>query len=117
MGVFDAPTDNSSALYFNWDYLRDSLPAGDASRDMVSSSTSRLRIKTRSQALPNRLNVFADSPYPTKSEPEQAFMLSFVSFLGNLKLFLAAICGAVTFTMLLIRPTHSRCQCANERGK
>src|SRR5713226_350154 len=45
---------------------------------------------------------FADSPYPTKSEPEQAFMLSFVSFLGNLKLFLVAICGAVAFTILLV---------------
>ena len=29
-------------------------------------------------------------------------MLGFVSFLGNLKLFLSAICGAVTFTLLLI---------------
>jgi putative ABC transport system permease protein len=47
-------------------------------------------------------NTFADSPYPTKSEPEQAFFLSFVSFLGNLKLFLAAICGAVTLTILLV---------------
>jgi putative ABC transport system permease protein len=47
-------------------------------------------------------DFFANSPYPTKSEPEQAFFLSFVSFLGNLKLFLAAICGAVTFTILLI---------------
>ena len=47
-------------------------------------------------------DAFADSPNPTKSEPEQAFMLSFVAFLGNLKLFLAAICGAVIFTVLLV---------------
>jgi putative ABC transport system permease protein len=46
--------------------------------------------------------MFNQSPYPTKSEPEQAFMLSFVSFLGNLKLFLGVMFGAVTMTILLI---------------
>jgi putative ABC transport system permease protein len=46
--------------------------------------------------------TFAESAYPAKSEPEHAFMLSFVSFLGNLKLFLSAISSAVTFTLLLI---------------
>ena len=54
------------------------------------------------RAWQERLTLFTDSAYPTKSEPEQAFLLSFVSFLGNLKLFLAAICGAVTFTILLV---------------
>jgi putative ABC transport system permease protein len=46
--------------------------------------------------------MFDNSPAPTKSESERQFQLSFVSFLGNLKLFLMAICGAVTFTILLI---------------
>ena len=46
--------------------------------------------------------MFENSPAPTKSETERAFQLSFVSFLGNLKLFLMAICGAVTFTILLV---------------
>ncbi len=47
-------------------------------------------------------DIFADSPYPTKTESEKGFQLSFISFLGNLRLFLAAICGAVTFTILLV---------------
>jgi len=103
VGVFDAPTDNSSVLYFNWDYLRDSLPAGDSSRDMVQQFYVEAENKDAVGGIAQQIDdVFADSPCPTKSEPEQAFMLSFVSFLGNLKLFLAAICGAVTFTMLLI---------------
>ncbi|HEV2664725.1 MAG TPA: FtsX-like permease family protein, partial [Blastocatellia bacterium] len=33
---------------------------------------------------------------------ERLFLLNFVSFLGNFKLFLAAICGAVAFTILLV---------------
>jgi putative ABC transport system permease protein len=46
--------------------------------------------------------VFAESPAPTRTESEHAFMLSFVSFVGNVKLFLLAIGGAVTFTILLV---------------
>jgi putative ABC transport system permease protein len=103
VGIFDAPTDNSWVLYFNWDYLRDSSPAGDTSRDMVQQFYVEAENKDAVAVIARSIDdAFADSPYPTKSEPEQAFMLSFVSFLGNLKLFLAAICCAVTFTMLLI---------------
>jgi putative ABC transport system permease protein len=103
-GIFDPPrNDTSSVIYFNRDYLRDSLPPGDPHHDMVQQfyveADNTGAVPEISQLIDN---AFAESPYPTKSEPEQAFMLSFVSFLGNLKLFLSAICGAVTFTLLLI---------------
>jgi putative ABC transport system permease protein len=101
-GIFDDPGGNP-VLYFNWVYLRDSLPAGDDHRDMIQQFYVEARNKEAVSDLVRQIDdPFADSPYPTKSEPEQAFMLSFVSFLGNLKLFLAAICGAVTFTVLLV---------------
>src|SRR5262249_452359 len=38
----------------------------------------------------------------TKTESERAFQLGFVSMLGNVKLFLLSICGAVVFTILLV---------------
>jgi putative ABC transport system permease protein len=103
-GIFDPPTsDTSAVLYFNRDYLRDSLPPGDPRRDMVQQFyLEAVNQRDVPNVTPQIDEAFAESPYPTKSEPEQAFMLSFVSFLGNLKLFLAAICGAVTFTLLLI---------------
>jgi putative ABC transport system permease protein len=101
-GIFDDPAGNS-VLYFNWEYLRDSLPAGDDHRDMMQQFIVEADSKDVVSDVAKQIDgAFADSAYPTKSEPEQAFMLSFVSFLGNLKLFLAAICGAVTFTILLI---------------
>jgi putative ABC transport system permease protein len=101
-GIFDDPSGNS-VLYFNREYQRDSLPAGDDHRDMVQQYYVAADNKDAVPDIAGRIdNAFADSPYPTKSEPEQAFLLSFVSFLGNLKFFLAAICGAVTFTILLI---------------
>jgi putative ABC transport system permease protein len=101
-GIFDDPAGNT-VLYFNWAYLRDSLPAGDDNRDMAQQFYVEAGTKDVVSDVARQIdNAFADSPYPTKSEPEQAFLLSFVSFLGNLKLFLAAICGAVTFTILLV---------------
>jgi len=46
--------------------------------------------------------MFENSQYPTKTESEQAFALSFASFIGNVRLFVMAICAAVTFTILLV---------------
>jgi putative ABC transport system permease protein len=103
-GIFDPPrNDTSSVIYFNRDYLRDSLPPGDPHRNTVQQFYVEADNKGAVPEITQRIDdAFAESPYPTKSEPEQAFMLSFASFLGNLKLFLSAICGAVTFTLLLI---------------
>lgn len=101
-GIFDDP-DGAAVLYFNRDYLRDSLPPGDLRRNMVQQYYVEADSKDAVAGIARAIDsTFAESPYPTKSEPEQAFMLSFVAFLGNLKLFLAAICGAVTFTILLV---------------
>src|SRR5258708_40142212 len=46
--------------------------------------------------------TFENSPYPTRTESEREFGRSFLASLGNVKMFLAAICGAVTFTILLV---------------
>lgn len=101
-GIFDT-LDRNAVLYFNADYLRDSLPVGDRRHDMVQQFYIQAISKDAVSEIARQIDEnFQDSPYPTKTEPEQAFMLSFVSFLGNLKLFLATISGAVTFTILLV---------------
>lgn len=102
VGIFDDPGD-AEALYFNRDYLQGSLPAADPRRDMVQ----QYYVETNSQkdvaSVTSAIDAaFADSPAPTRTESEHAFMLSFVSFVGNVKLFLVAIGGAVTFTILLV---------------
>ena len=101
-GIFDDAGTNQ-VLYLNRDDLRDSLPAVDTGRDMVQQFYVEVDNKDAVAEIGAQIDgMFADSPYPTKSEPEQAFFLSFISFLGNLKLFLAAICSAVSFTILLV---------------
>jgi putative ABC transport system permease protein len=46
--------------------------------------------------------MFRNSPEPTKTETESAFELGFVNQLGNIKMFLLVIAGAVTFTIMLV---------------
>lgn len=99
-GVFEDP-DALNSMYFNRDYLRELLTS--ARRDqagsfavLVDSPDSVARI---SKAVDD---MFDNAPQPTKTESEQQFLLTFVSFLGNIKLFLLCICGAVTFTILLV---------------
>lgn len=102
VGIFDDPGD-TEVLYFNRDYLEDSLSATDPRRDMVQQYYVETRSKDDVASVASAIDAaFADSSTPTRTESEHAFMLSFVSFLGNVKVFLLAIGGAVTFTILLV---------------
>jgi putative ABC transport system permease protein len=100
VGIFKDP-DAIQSLFFNYDYLRDSLPM--ARRNYIGtvavladSPESVPRIAKAVDAM------FENSSPQTKTESEQQFALSFVSFLGNIKVFLLSICAAVTFTILLV---------------
>ena len=102
VGIFDDPGD-TEVLYFNRDYLQDSLSATDPRNGMVQQYYVETNSTSDIAAVTSAIdNEFADSPAPTRTESEHAFMLSFVSFVGNVKLFLLAIGGAVTFTILLV---------------
>jgi len=99
-GIFEAP-DASETLYFNWDYVKEGISSGrkdqmGAWQVLADSADSVGRISKEIDAM------FDNSPAQTKAESEQAFALSFVSFLGNVKVFLMSIVAAVTFTILLV---------------
>jgi putative ABC transport system permease protein len=103
-GVYSAPEDYEN-LYFNYEYLRQLLlAAGQTSR--VDKVGVFLTLAGRKEAVDGVAAAidkqFEDSPAPTKSESESAWQLSFISFLGNLKLFLLSISGALVFTTLLV---------------
>ena len=101
-GFFEDPEGGDTFL-FNREYLRESLPPSSRLRDLAGTyyilgdSVDAMPRITRAVD-----GMFDNSPQPTKTESEKQFQLAFVSFLGNLKLFLAAICAAVTFTILLV---------------
>jgi putative ABC transport system permease protein len=103
VGIYEEP-EKQPNLFLSYDYLKESLvaansPLRDQAGAFLIEAESADDVPRIAAAIDQQ---FESSPFPTKSESEKAFELSFASFLGNLKLFIMAICGAVTFTILLV---------------
>jgi putative ABC transport system permease protein len=99
-GIFDSPR-VSEILYFNRDYVEQTLPEGRRGNAgtfaiVVDRPEDASRI---GQAVDD---TFRNAPVQTKTESEQAFTLSFVNLLGNVKMFLISVSAAVMFTILLV---------------
>ena len=100
VGIYTDP-DATASLFFNWEYLRDLLPV--ARRNQISTVAILAENTTVVPAVARTVDEMFEAASPsTKTESEAQFALSFVSLLGNIKLFLVAICAAVTFTILLV---------------
>jgi putative ABC transport system permease protein len=101
-GIFDNPLDSES-MFFSYKYLNESVAATANFRDIVSNFTIRMERAEDANAIAKTVDdTFRNSPAQTRTETELAFQLSFLSFLGNVKLMLLSICAAVTFTILLV---------------
>jgi putative ABC transport system permease protein len=98
--IYDDP-ESAEVFFFHWAYVREGLPA--ARKDMVGTvsilADSPEAVPRIAQAIDE---MFRNSPQQTRTESERAFGLGFLKSLGNIKLFLMAVCGAVTFTILLV---------------
>jgi putative ABC transport system permease protein len=101
-GVYDGTIDNES-LFFHYKYLNESLAATAGFRDVVGTYLIRMERAEDANAISKMIDdKYRNSTAQTKTETEQAFGLSFLAFLGNVKLILLSICAAVTFTILLV---------------
>ncbi|MFN8005948.1 MAG: FtsX-like permease family protein [Terriglobia bacterium] len=100
--IFEGTEQGSDAvLYFHRKYLEEGL--SEAKKGTVGTFV----LLADSPEDVSRIckdvdEMFRNSDRQTKTESERAFYLSFVSQLGNVKLFLLSICGAVVFTILLV---------------
>jgi putative ABC transport system permease protein len=99
-GVFDSPQ-ASDVLYFNKEYLEESMPEGRRGRVgmfyiLIDDPAHSARV---AQTIDEQ---FHNATQQTKTETEQAFVVSFLSLLGNVKMLLLGISGAVVFTILLV---------------
>jgi putative ABC transport system permease protein len=99
-GIFYDPR-GVEVLHFHRDYLEESQPLarrGNAGTfNILANSVEDVpRVEKAVD------EMFENSPVQTKTETESAFSLSFLAFLGNVKMFLLSVCAAVTFTILLV---------------
>ena len=100
-GIMDSDLQTGS-LYFNREYLEQSLtPARRGTAGMFT-------ILCESPEAVPRIAKAIDDEFrnagsgETKTESEAAFSLGFINGLGNVENVLVKICGAVTFTILLV---------------
>lgn len=98
-GMFTAPQP-SITVYFNQKYVEEAVA-------FAKGNTGTFNILADSaEDVPKVASgvdgLFKNSPYPTKTESEKAFQLSFISSLGNVKAFILSICFAVVFATLLV---------------
>lgn len=102
-GIYDNLTDDG-ALLFDYQYLRESL--AKRSRGQLDQVSMYLLIADSVDSVPRVSEavdqMFENSPAETKTETERAFALGFLSYLGDVKLMLISVCGALTFTVLLV---------------
>jgi putative ABC transport system permease protein len=99
-GLFDVDK-NEEVMWFNIDYLWKSLPADR--RDFAGAYLAIVQSPEDGPAVAQQIDsLFRNAQVQTKTESESAFAASFVSFLGNVKLYLFAISAAITFTILLV---------------
>jgi putative ABC transport system permease protein len=99
-GIYDFPPDNES-MYFHLEYLFESLPQGR--RDFAGTFAVLADAPENVPRIATQIDeLFRNATVQTRTESEKAFQLSFISMLGNVKVFLLSICAAVTFTMILV---------------
>ena len=100
--IFDHPK-NTECLMFQREYLTQLRNAEGQAKDTVGTYSILARSADDVPRIARAVDtVFENSPSPTKTESEREFGLSFMAFMGNIKLYLAVICSAVTFTILLV---------------
>lgn len=99
-GIYDAPRDDDH-LYFHFDYLNESLFHGQA--DFAGMYVLLVDRPESVQRVSRQIDeMYRNSPDRTKTETEKAFMLGFLSYLGNVKAFLFSLCGSLMITVMLV---------------
>ncbi len=97
--IYEGPDDLEA--YFHWEYLQQSL--SPSRRGEVSTFSVRLHAAEDASRVSRTIDdMFRNAPQPTRTETEKAFMLSFISMIGKIKLFLLSIATALVFTILLV---------------
>src|SRR4051812_766065 len=100
--IYDHPK-NTECLMFQREYVNELMKAEGSGSDTVGTYAILAKSAEDVPRIARAIDaMFENSPYPTKTESEREFGLSFMAFLGNIKLYLGAICAAVTFTILLV---------------
>ncbi len=92
---------SESLFILHWDYLNEI--AGDAFHDRSGVFVVKVKSPDQVAAISGAIDDgFANSTAPTKTETEKAFVLGFVSMLGNINTLIVSISTVLIFTIILV---------------
>jgi len=98
VGIFTAEQ-GQNILYFQYDYLNEAMD----NMNLIGAFTLKVADAASVPVVSETIdNMFRNSPAETKTETEKAFVLGFISMLGNIQVIIASVAGVVVFTMLLV---------------
>lgn len=89
---------SATVFYFHWDYFNELFPQNIAGTFIVKAANGD-DIPAISE---NVDAMFSSTTAPTKTETESAFILSFASMWGNVRLLVVSISTVVLFTVILV---------------
>jgi putative ABC transport system permease protein len=107
VGIYDGKDKgtDTTPLFFRYDYFDEARQQGsqDWGKGKVGWYTIRIKDPSQAAEVAKRVDAeFENSPNETKTEPEGAFIQAWASQIGNIVFIVAAILGAVFFTILLV---------------
>ena len=95
------PADDLTQFWFRWDHLTEKAP--EWAKGFVGWYTVRVEPGADAVAVTKDIDSrFANSPWETRTQSEQAFMASFVEQMGNIGFLMTVIGSVVFFTLLLV---------------
>jgi putative ABC transport system permease protein len=98
VGTFYDPLSQES-LYFHFDYLNEAMDNPGVIGAFTVKASDAESVPVIEQTIDA---MFRNSSNETKTETEKAFVLGFVSMLGNIQTIIGSIASVVVFTMLLV---------------
>jgi putative ABC transport system permease protein len=103
VGIYDGKEKgtDTTPMFFRYDYFDEGR--GQWGKGQVGWFTIRIKDPSQAADVARRVDQeFENSPAETKTEPEGAFIQGWASQIGNIVFIVAAILGAVFFTILLV---------------
>ena len=98
VGIFEDPLEQET-LYFSYEYFEELMDSPGVIGAYVVKVDDLEAVAPLAQQIDAE---FRNSAHETKTETEKAFLLGFVSMLGNIQTIIGSIAGVVVFTMLLV---------------
>lgn len=95
------PQDDETQFWFQWDYFEERMPQNF--KGNVGWYVLKLDQPDQAPRVAKTIDdMFANSPYETKTETESAFAASWVKQFGNVEFLILTIGAVVFFTLLLV---------------